>query len=425
MERKDIIIFFSEEIRKKMNILVVNAGSSSLKYQLIDTDTDTLYAKGICERIGAPGSQIEHKQIVKGLKVTVQAPMKDHAEAMKLVVKYLTNAEYGCISSMNEIQAIGHRIVHGGAFFSQSILMTEDVLAKLEQCRDFAPLHTEAHLMGIKGCLETMPDKPQVLVFDTAFHQTMKPEAYMYALPYAYYKKYGIRRYGAHGTSHRYVSAEMAKLLGKPIEQTKIVTCHIGNGSSISAVMGGKVVDTSMGFTPLAGVEMGTRCGDIDPAIVPYVMEKEGLSTQEINDVMNKRSGFSGISGFSSDSRDLEAAIAKGPADEHYERANLAVNILKHQIKKYIGGYAALMNGLDAVVFTAGIGENNPHLREIVCEDMEFFGIRFNAEANRAALHLSNPVKLSADDSRVAVYVIPTNEELVIAKDTAAIVSGK
>lgn len=278
--------------------------------------------------------------------------------------------------------------------------------------------------MGIKGCLSVMPTTPQVLVFDTAFHQTMKPEAYIYALPYEYYEKYGIRRYGAHGTSHRYVSAEMAKLLDKPLEETKIVTCHVGNGSSISAVMGGKVVDTSMGFTPLAGVEMGTRCGDIDPAIVPYIMEKENLSPVEVNDVMNKKSGFLGVSGISSDSRDLEAAINAGPSNPHYERANLAVNILKHNIKKYIGAYAALMNGLDAVVFTAGIGENNTHLREIICEDMEFFGIEFDKEVNAKAFRQSNVVKLSTDNSKTAVYLIPTNEELVIAKDTEAIANS-
>ena len=278
--------------------------------------------------------------------------------------------------------------------------------------------------MGIKGCLSVMPTTPQVLVFDTAFHQTMKPEAYIYALPYEYYEKYGIRRYGAHGTSHRYVSAEMAKLLDKPLEETKIVTCHVGNGSSISAVMGGKVVDTSMGFTPLAGVEMGTRCGDIDPAIVPYIMEKENLSPAEVNDVMNKKSGFLGVSGISSDSRDLEAAINAGPSNPHYERANLAVNILKHNIKKYIGAYAALMNGLDAVVFTAGIGENNTHLREIICEDMEFFGIEFDKEVNAKAFRQSNVVKLSTDNSKTAVYLIPTNEELVIAKDTEAIANS-
>ena len=407
-----------------MNILVVNAGSSSLKYQLIDTDTNVVGAKGICERIGMEGSLIEHKQLIKDTKVKLVSPMNDHADAMKLVVKYLTDAEYGCISDMNEIQAIGHRVVHGGAFFSGSILMTEDVLEKLEQCKAFAPLHTVAHLMGIKGCLDTMPDKPQVLVFDTAFHQTMQPEAYVYALPYEYYEKYGIRRYGMHGTSHRYVSAEMAKLLNKPVEDTKIVTCHIGNGSSITAVKGGKVVDTSMGFTPLAGVEMGTRCGDIDPAIVTYIMDKEGLNTDQINDLMNKKSGFLGISGFSSDSRDLEAAINNGESDEHYERAKLAVDILKHQIKKFIGAYAAAMNGLDAVVFTAGIGENNANLRELVCSDMEYLGIDFDTEANRKAVRLSDSAKISKDGSKVAVYVIPTNEELVIARDTAAIVKA-
>ena len=406
-----------------MNILVVNAGSSSLKYQLIDTDTNVVGAKGICERIGMEGSLIEHKQLVKGLKTKYVSPMKDHADAMKLVVKYLTDAEFGCVSDMNEIQAIGHRVVHGGAFFSGSILMTEDVLAKLELCREFAPLHTVAHLMGIKGCLETMPNKPQVLVFDTAFHQTMSAEAYTYALPYEYYEKYGIRRYGMHGTSHRYVSGEMIELLGKDAADTKIVTCHIGNGSSVSAVKGGRVVDTSMGFTPLAGVEMGTRCGDIDPAIVPYIMDKEGLSASEINDIMNKKSGFLGITGFSSDSRDIEDAIKAGPTDPNYDKALLAVNILKHQLKKYIGSYAAIMNGLDAVVFTAGIGENSPMLREMVCADMEYLGIELDTEANEKAFRLSEPTKISKNGSRVTVYVIPTNEELVIARDTAAIVA--
>ena len=407
-----------------MNILVVNAGSSSLKYQLIDTDTNTLYAKGICERIGGEGALIEHKQIVKGLTVKKESPMKNHADAMNLVVAHLIDPEVGCVASMDEIQAIGHRVVHGGAYFSESILLDDEVLGKLKLCRDFAPLHTDAHLMGIKGCLDTMPGKPQVLVFDTAFHQTMIPEAYVYALPYEYYEKYGIRRYGAHGTSHRYVSGEMAKLLGKPVEETKIVTCHIGNGSSISAVKGGKVLDTSMGFTPLAGVEMGTRCGDIDPAIVPYLMEAENLTPAQINDVMNKKSGFLGVSGFSSDSRDLQSAIADGPSNPNYERALLAVNILKHNIKKYIGSYAALMNGLDAVVFTAGIGENNAELRQMICENMEFFGIEFNQAAN-VTVPRGTATKISADTSKVAVYVIPTNEELVIAKDTAALVAGK
>ena len=408
-----------------MNILVVNAGSSSLKYQLIDTDTDTLFAKGLCDRIGLEGSMIDHKQIAKGLRVKKASPMKDHADAMKLVVEHLLDPEVGCISSMDEIQAIGHRVVHGGEYYSQSILLTDEVLEKIKLCRDFAPLHTDAHLMGFKGCLETMPGKPQALVFDTAFHQTMAPEAYIYPLPYSYYKKYGIRRYGMHGTSHRYVSAEMAKLLGKPIEETKIVTCHIGNGSSVTAVKGGKVVDTSMGFTPLAGVEMGTRCGDIDPAIVPYLMEKENLSPAEINNIMNKKSGFLGVTEFSSDSRDIEDAIYAGPTDPNYERSKLAVDILKHELKKYIGSYAALMNGLDAVVFTAGIGENSPMLRGMVCADMEYLGIEVDDAANEAAVHKSDAIKISKDSSKVAVYVIPTNEELVIAKDTAALVASK
>ena len=404
-----------------MNVLVVNAGSSSLKYQLFDTNTDTVLAKGLCDRIGIEGSKIEHKQLIKGTKTVKEVPMDDHSVAMKLVVEMLTDAEVGCIKSMDEIEAVGHRVVHGGDFFSQSILLTDDVLAKLELCRDFAPLHTPAAITGIKGCLAVMPTKPQVLVFDTAFHQTMKPEAYIYALPYEYYEKYGLRRYGMHGTSHRYVSGEMAKLLNKPVEETKIITCHIGNGSSISAVKGGCVVDTSMGFTPLAGVEMGTRCGDIDPAIVPYIMEKEGLSTTEVNNVMNKKSGFLGVTGFSSDSRDIEDAYLAGPSDPNYEKAKLSIDILKHQIKKYIGGYAAVMNGVDAIVFTAGIGENSPILRELICEDMEYLGVELDKELNKKAFRQSDNVRITKDGSKTAVYVIPTNEELVIARDTAAL----
>ena len=406
-----------------MNVLVVNAGSSSLKYQLLDTNTNTLIAKGICEQIGDDSrSLIDHKQIVKGLRVTENRPMKNHAEAMKMVVDMLLDKTYGCISSMDEIEAVGHRIVHGGPYFTSSILLNDEVLETLRKCYDFAPLHTGAHIQGIEGCLAVMPNKPQVLVFDTAFHQTMAPEAYMYALPYEIYEKYAVRRYGAHGTSHRYVSKEMCRILGKT-EGTKIVTCHIGNGSSISAVKDGKVMDTSMGFTPLAGVEMGTRCGDIDPAIVPYLMEKMNLSTAEVNELMNKKSGFLGITkNYASDSRVLEEAISKGPSDPLYELSNLAVNILKHQIKKYIGSYAALMNGLDAIVFTAGIGENNPHLRELVCENMDYFGIKIDKELNAKVLRQDNIVKLSTEDSKVLVYVIPTNEELMIARDTEALV---
>ena len=408
-----------------MKILVVNAGSSSLKYQVLEPETGTLFAKGICEAIGnTAASMITHQQVIKDIKIKDQPyPMENHAVALKLVVEKLLDKEVGCIESMDEIEAVGHRVVHGGAFFSESMLLTDEVLEKLKLCHDFAPLHTPAHIQGIQGCLAVMPDKPQVLVFDTAFHQSMAPEAYVYALPYELYEKYGVRRYGAHGTSHRFVAGEMCKILGRT-KGTKIVTCHIGNGSSISAVKDGKVVDTSMGFTPLAGVEMGTRCGDIDPAIVPFMMEKLNLDGAGVNNLMNKKSGFLGITGFSSDSRDLENAIANGPSDPNYERSNLAVNILKFQLKKYIGAYTAAMNGLDAVVFTAGIGENNPHLREIVCEDMEYFGIKINKELNAKTLRQPNIVKLSTDDSKVAVYLIPTNEELVIARDTAAIVSA-
>ncbi len=401
-----------------MNILVVNAGSSSLKYQLINTETEVVSAKGVCERIGGEGSSITHKQLLKDIKVVKEVPMKDHSAAMQYVVDALTDKEIGVIADMNEIQAIGHRVVHGGAYFSESILMTDEVLAKLEKCKAFAPLHTVAHLMGIKGCLETMPGKPQVLVFDTAFHQTMAPEAYVYPLPYEYYEKYGIRRYGAHGTSHRFVSAEMAKVLGKPVEETKIVTCHIGNGSSISAVKGGKVMDTSMGFTPLAGVEMGTRCGDIDPAIVTYIMDKENMTPAEADNYMNKKCGFLGVSGISSDSRDVEKAMSEGN-----ERACLTYDMLCYQIKKYIGSYSAAMGGLDAIVFTAGIGEHAPYIREHSLAGLEYLGVKLDLDRNSFG-HSGDPVKISADDSKVAVYMIPTNEELVIAKDTEAIVSN-
>ena len=406
-----------------MNVLIVNAGSSSLKYQLINTKTEEVAAKGICERIGTDGALIDHKLLTKDLKVKENHVMNNHADAMRVVIDKLLDATYGCVSSMDEIEAVGHRVVHGGPYFSGSMLLGGDVLDKLKLCNDFAPLHTPPAIMGIEGALAVMPDKPQALVFDTAFHQTMEPAAYMYALPYEAYEKYGIRRYGFHGSSHRFVSAEMCKILGKT-EGTRIVTCHIGNGSSISAVKDGKCVDTSMGFTPLAGVEMGTRCGDIDPAIVTLLMEKMNLSTKEVNDLMNKKSGFLGLTGFSSDSRDLEAAISAGPCDPNYEKSKLAMDILSYQIKKYIGSYAAAMNGLDAIVFTAGLGENNPHLREMVCENMEYYGIEIDKELNAKMLRQPNIVKLSTDNSRVAVYLIPTNEELVIARDTEALVNG-
>ena len=401
-----------------MKVLVVNAGSSSLKYQLFDTATESVMAKGICERIGIDG-RIEHRKGEKGEKIKAEIPMPDHAVATEIVIKYLTDPETGVISDMNEIEAVGHRVVHGGPYFFESVLLTDEVLAKLELCRDFAPLHTGAHIMGIKGCLAVMPGKPQVLVFDTAFHQTMPEQAYMYGVSYDMYEKYHIRRYGAHGTSHRYVSREMAKLLDKPLEDTKIITCHIGNGSSISAVKGGKCIDTSMGFTPLDGVIMGTRCGSIDPAVVTYIMNKEGYTPDEMSEYMNKKCGFLGLSGISSDSRDIEAAILNGD-----KRAYMTATTLAYQVKKYIGSYTAAMNGLDAIVWTAGMGENNPELRERACSGMEYFGIEINKELNAKTHHQPNTVEISTPASKVKVYVLPTNEELMIASDTESIVKN-
>ena len=403
-----------------MNVLVVNAGSSSLKYQLFNTSNDTVVAKGLCERIGIDGA-ITHKQLLLGKEYSAKVPMPNHTEAMKYVVEALLSDEHGCVKSMDEIHAVGHRIVHGGPWFSQSVLLTKEVFDTLDQrCRDLAPLHTGAHLQGIQGCLDVMPNTPQVLVFDTAFHQTMPEEAYMYGIPYKMYQDYAIRRYGAHGTSHRYVAGEMIKLLGGKAEGTKIVTCHLGNGSSISAVKDGKVLDTSMGFTPLAGVIMGTRCGDMDPAVVPFIMNKEGFTPDQMNDFMNKKCGFLGVSEVSSDCRDLEAAIADGN-----KQAKLAMDVLGYQIKKFIGSYTAAMGGLDAIVFTAGIGENTASIRARALDGMEYFGIDYDKEINEKTFGRNGVTKLSTDKSRVQIYMIPTNEELVIARDTEALVNAK
>ena len=400
-----------------MKVLVVNAGSSSLKYQLFDTVDKSVIAKGNCERIGIGGSRIVHKTTGKS-EYVLEIELKDHSEATKLVVDTLLNAEVGCIKSADEIEAIGHRVVHGGPHFTESVLVTDEVLATVERCTAYAPLHTPAHIMGIKGCLSVMPKTPQVLVFDTAFHQTMSEEVYMYGISYDMYEKYQIRRYGAHGTSHRYVSREMIKLLGGKAEGTKIVTCHVGNGSSISAVKDGKCVDTSMGFTPLDGVLMGTRSGTIDPAIVSYIMDKEGMTPAEVDSYLNKKCGFLGISGISSDSRDIEAAMDEGNA-----RAKLAFDMLCYQMKKYIGAYSAAMGGVDAIVFTAGIGEHVSYIRKNALSGLEYLGVKLDDSRNTFG-HSSVPVKISADDSRVAVYMIPTNEELVIAEDTERIVSA-
>ena len=395
-----------------MKVLVVNAGSSSLKYQLFDTAEGIVLAKGNCERIGIDGSLITHKT-KEGKSRVKEMPLPTHADAISLVVEMLLDKEVGCIASAKEIEAIGHRVVHGGPYFAQSVLVTEEVMEVLENCRAYAPLHTGAHIMGIRGCLKVMPDVPQVLVFDTAFHQTMEKEAYMYGISYDMFDEYKIRRYGAHGTSHRYVSAEAAKLLGKA--DAKIVTCHIGNGSSISAVKDGKCVDTSMGFTPLDGIMMGTRCGAIDPAIVPFIMEKKGYTPSEMDAYMNKKCGFLGISGISSDARDIEAAMNAGD-----EKAKLAFDMLCYQIKKFIGSYSAAMGGLDAIVFTAGIGEHTPYIRKGALSGLEFLGVELDDEKN-AFIHSDTPVKISKDTSKVSVYMIPTNEELVIAKDTEAL----
>ena len=400
-----------------MKVLVVNAGSSSLKYQLFDMDNGTVLGKGICERIGGEGSLIEHKK-PNGDKIKKDLPLKTHEDAMKAVVEMLTDKDNNCISDMSEIGAVGHRVVHGGPYFFESCLVTDDVMEKLAKCVDFAPLHTKPAIMGIEGCTSVMPGVPQVLVFDTAFHQTMPDYAYTYGISKKIADKYNIRRYGAHGTSHRFVAKKMIELLGGVAEGTKIVTCHIGNGSSISAVKDGKVIDTTMGFTPLDGLMMGTRCGSIDPAIVTFIMEREGLTPAQMNEYMNKECGFIGVSEISSDSRDIEAAILKGD-----KQALLTASILAYQVKKYIGAYAAAMNGLDAVVFTAGMGENNPELRDRVCRGMEYFGIDIDFELNSKILRQPNIVELSTEKSKVKVYVIPTDEELMIATDTNDIVN--
>ena len=399
-----------------MKVLVVNAGSSSLKYQLFDTEAGNVLAKGNCERIGIPGSKLTHKTLGKEEYVK-NTDLADHSAAIQLVVDALLDKNVGCLNSPAEIEAIGHRVVHGGPYFSETMLATDEVMEILDKCIAYAPLHTPAHIMGIKGCKAVMPNTPQVLVFDTAFHQTMPEKAYMYGVSYDMYEEYGIRRYGFHGTSHRYVSGEMIKLMGGEAEGTKIVTCHIGNGSSITAVKDGKCVDTSMGFTPLDGIMMGTRCGAIDPAIVTYIMDKKNMTPAEADTYMNKKCGFLGISGIGSDSRDVEKAMNEGN-----ERAKLTYDMLCYQIKKYVGAYSASMGGLDAIVFTAGIGEHTPYIRENALKGLEYLGVKIDPERNSFG-HSGTPVKISADDSRVAVYMIPTNEELVIANDTADIVS--
>lgn len=396
-----------------MNILVINCGSSSCKFQLFETSTGDVLAKGLCERIGIDG-KLTYKPAGKEEYVSTE-PMPDHKVAVKMVLAALVDKTHGVLSDISEIAAVGHRVLHGGKYYSESVIVNEDVKRVIRECFDLGPLHNPANLIGIEACEAALPEgTPQVAVFDTAFHQTMPPKAFMYALPYEFYEKYSIRRYGFHGTSHRFVSKEVARFLGKDIKDLKIITCHLGNGSSFAAVKDGKCCDTSMGLTPLAGICMGTRCGDIDPAIVPFLMKKEGFTAEEMDTLMNKKSGVQGLSGVSSDFRDLDAAAQSGN-----EKAKLALDMFEYQAKKIIGSYAAAMGGVDVVVFTAGIGENSDYIRSAICSDMAYMGIELDEEKNKGQ---RSEAIVSKDSSKVKVVVVPTNEELAIANETEALV---
>ena len=396
-----------------MKVLVINAGSSSLKYQLMDPETREVLAKGLCERIGIDG-RLTHKIPARDAKHEFEIPMPTHAEAIQAVLDALLSPEYGVIKSASEIDAVGHRVVHGGEKFAASALITGEVMAAIEECIPLAPLHNPANITGIKACQAVMPGVPMVAVFDTAFHQTMPAKSYIYALPYEYYEKDKVRRYGFHGTSHKYVSQRAADMLGKPIEQLKLISCHLGNGSSVTAIDGGKSIDTSMGFTPLAGLPMGTRSGDIDAGILEYLMNKYGMDITEMLTILNKKSGVMGVSGVSSDFRDLEEAFKEGN-----ERAGLAVDMFNYGVKKLIGAYAAAMGGVDAIIFTAGVGENSASQRMAIASDLEFMGVKMDEDANKVR---GEERVISAPDSKVTVLLIPTNEELMIAMDTEALV---
>lgn len=396
-----------------MNILVINCGSSSLKYQLIDSDSEKVLAKGLCERIGIDGSLLTHTPAGKD-KVKVETPMPNHTVAIQLVIDALTNAEHGVIKSLSEIGAVGHRVVHGGEKFASSVVVTDEVIKAIEEVSDLAPLHNPANLIGISACQEIMPGVPMVAVFDTAFHQTMPEKAYMYGLPYEYYEKYKVRRYGFHGTSHDYVSNRAAEMLGKNRDDMKIIVCHLGNGGSVSAVNHGKCVDTSMGMTPLEGLIMGTRSGDIDPAICDFICQKEGLTPADMNNILNKKSGVLGMSGISSDFRDIEDAEAKGD-----KRAAVALDAFYYRVAKYIGAYTAAMNGVDAIAFTAGVGENNGIGRAIICEYLQYLGTEIDVEKNNIR---GEERIISKEGSKVALLCVPTNEELAIARQTLELV---
>lgn len=396
-----------------MNILVINCGSSSLKYQLINMADESQMANGLVERIGLDGSRLKH-QAFENAKVTIEAPMKDHKDALHHVLEALVSKEHGAIASLEEIQAIGHRVVHAGEKYSASVVIDKDVIQALQECIELAPLHNPPNLMGIEAMQELLPGIPNVGVFDTAFHQTMPETEFIYPLPYELYEKYSLRRYGFHGTSHRYVSQRAAQILGKDLKDLKLISCHLGNGASLCAIQNGKSVATSMGFTPLEGLVMGTRCGDIDPAIVTYLMDKEGLDFEGINNVMNKQSGVLGISGVSSDFRDIEDAAAAGN-----KRAQLALDSFDSRVRKYIAAYAAVMGGVDAILFTAGLGENSAMNRASICENLEFMGVEMDLEKNNVR---GKERIVSTDASKVKVMVVPTNEELMIARDTKELV---
>ncbi len=400
-----------------MNVLVINAGSSSVKYQLMNPDTGYVLAKGVCERIGIDG-RFTYRPRVKGRRPILGASVNlpTHAVAIQTALNALVDPQNGVIPSMDAIDAVGHRVVHGGESFQQSVLIDEDVIAAIEECIPLAPLHNPANITGIRACQEAMPGVPMVAVFDTVFHQTMPPQAFIYAIPYEFYTRDKVRRYGFHGTSHQYVSQRAAVMLGRPLEELKLISCHLGNGCSIAAIKGGKSVDTSMGFTPLAGVPMGTRAGDLDAGILQYLMDRRGLSIDQMVGILNKLSGMAGLSGVSSDFRDLSAASKKGDT-----RAQLAVDTFIYDVKKYIGAYAAAMGGCDAVIFTAGIGENDVNVRYQIASGLECMGIRIDPQKNNVC---GEEIDVSAGNSRVRVLVIPTDEELMIAKDTAALIQG-
>ena len=397
-----------------MKVLVLNCGSSSLKYQLIDMENEAVLCIGLVERLGIEGSILTQKKDGVEGKYIVEQPMKDHQDAIKLVLQGVQDSVYGGVKEMSEINAVGHRVVHGGEKFASSVVVTDEVEEAIKACSDLAPLHNPANLMGIDAMKAILPGVPNVAVFDTAFHQTMGPEAYLYGVPHRLYDEYGVRRYGFHGTSHKYVSQRAAAMLGKDIEDVKIITCHLGNGASVAAIKNGKVVDTSMGLTPLEGLIMGTRCGDIDPAIIPFMMRKENLDADGVDSLMNKESGVYGMTGISSDFRDIEDAAAKGD-----QKAIDALNAYHLRVKKYIGAYAAEMNGVDAIVFTAGLGENGIDNRMEIASNMEYLGVKMDAEANKVR---GKETEISAADSKVKVFLIPTNEELMIARDTLALV---